>query len=131
MANPSAYTCQHFTSEKQSSWTPSDPQQPQQEPEINHVPGLEGDHSSLEPSRDDIQLASGHYRYSKPLFWFVKDDTNGKLAERDRPFIEPLVTVTEPQPALQPEPKKVTKQAPRERQVAMSEGNPIRGLFNW
>jgi len=105
MTNPSKYYCVKYVStEKEANWTPANGVQPQQEPPVE-------DHSSIksETSNAVVGVVVGP----------------SKLETRDQPTIEP--------PAQQ-EPKKQTKQAPplpRERQVAMFEGNPFRKLLDW
>jgi hypothetical protein len=151
MEHPEKYTCQVFTSAKSTAWTytppgseghgcegldasklmdgcgsitPQEKVQPDTNPERR---------SELEPTtklpraKDDVQLAGGYYHRSYPLWIWVADDS--AVAEKDKPYIEPLVEgAAAPQPA---KPKRVVVR--RQQQYQPGPFQVIASLFtgNW
>jgi len=101
MQNPEEVTCQQFTSAPTTKWLP-----PGQVPEVSPSAVPQGtpeqpappERRSEDPvlKNDDVRLAGGHYHYSRPLFWWVEDNS-AKVAEADKPYIEPRA-----EPAAQP-----------------------------
>ena len=112
MEHPEKYTCQVFTSAKSTAWTYTPPGNPEgptgaiPPPQENVQPDTSPERRSeaeygeaaspqlttkLPRAKDDVQLAGGYYHRSYPLWVWVADDDSSKIAERDKPYIEPFV----------------------------------------
>jgi hypothetical protein len=143
MADPEKYTCQVFTSAKETAWTytpegpkgiliPAPPQengvQPDTSPERSHSLNdvLVGPSKLAEKDSPNIEppVEPQDQRF---------DDYRGAPYVTPRGLLDYSTGRVEPEPKTAPKPKRVAKRTAdhREQQQAMLDFNPFAALFRW